>query len=144
MRPLAIAALMTRTPVCARPDEKLIVAGDRMAGRRIRHLPVVDDDGRIVGVISARDIETLSRCPVVAPSKGLVADAMAPAAYVVRQTALVTEVVETMAKKSYGCAVIVDARGRPRGIFTTVDALSAIGRLGLKAPRRPKGRRHVS
>lgn len=33
---------------------------------------------------------------------------------------------EIMAKRKYGCAIVVDEGGRIEGIFTTIDALGAL------------------
>ncbi len=51
-----IGDLMTKDPVTVFEDDTLTKAVTLMAERRIRHLPVVDRDGRLKGVISARDI----------------------------------------------------------------------------------------
>ena len=48
--------LMTRHVVTASPDEEVAEAARRMHGRDIKLLPVVDADGRLVGVISRADI----------------------------------------------------------------------------------------
>ncbi|MNL77612.1 CBS domain protein [compost metagenome] len=41
-----------------RADDDLKVALDLMSSRRIRRLPVVDKDGRLVGVVSLGDLST--------------------------------------------------------------------------------------
>jgi CBS domain-containing protein len=46
---------MTEQPVTVAPDEDLEVAARRMAELGVRHLPVVDG-GRLVGVLSMRDL----------------------------------------------------------------------------------------
>ena len=42
-------------PTC-RPDESVVQIMQAMTDRRFRHLPVVDDDGRPIGVISIGDV----------------------------------------------------------------------------------------
>jgi CBS domain-containing protein len=37
-------------------NDKLSVADDLMRMERIRHLPVLDDDGRLAGIVSQRDL----------------------------------------------------------------------------------------
>lgn len=51
-----IGDVMTKNPLVVREDEHLSRAVSLMAEHRIRHLPIVDAEGRVKGVISARDI----------------------------------------------------------------------------------------
>ncbi len=56
---LTIGEVMTRDPVTVFEDDTITKAVTLMAERRIRHLPVVDREGRLKGVISARDIASV-------------------------------------------------------------------------------------
>jgi CBS domain-containing membrane protein len=47
---------MTRELVTLKRNETLLVADDIMKLGRIRHLPVVDEDGKLAGVVSQRDL----------------------------------------------------------------------------------------
>ncbi|MEB2836662.1 MAG: CBS domain-containing protein [Desulfurococcales archaeon] len=47
---------MTREVASVRPGTPILEAGDLMIRLGVRHLPVLDDDGRLVGVISLRDV----------------------------------------------------------------------------------------
>ena len=47
---------MTRNPITARPSESLASAAHKMIAHGIRHLPVVDEAGRLIGVVSIRDV----------------------------------------------------------------------------------------
>jgi CBS domain-containing protein len=45
------------TPVrTVRPDDQLRLAAARMVGTGVKRLPVVDDDGRLVGIVSRTDV----------------------------------------------------------------------------------------
>ena len=50
-----VADVMTRTLVTAAPDDDVVAAARLMGERRIRHLPVVQDDN-ILGMIGIRDV----------------------------------------------------------------------------------------
>jgi CBS domain-containing protein len=52
----SVADVMTRDVFCCRPDTPLEDVAESMRLRRIRHLPVVGDDGRIRGIVSIGDI----------------------------------------------------------------------------------------
>lgn len=47
---------MTADVVYARPQETVDELMERMTDRRIRHLPVCDDDGKLVGIVSIGDV----------------------------------------------------------------------------------------
>ncbi|MFE0186835.1 CBS domain-containing protein [Streptomyces sp. NPDC059008] len=52
-------ALMTSPAVVARPDWSAVQAARTMEERKVKRLPVVDDSGRLIGVISRSDLVQL-------------------------------------------------------------------------------------
>ena len=50
--------VLSRDALGVRADDDLKVALDLMSSRQIRRLPVVDKDGRLVGVVSLGDLST--------------------------------------------------------------------------------------
>ena len=59
---LTAADVMTRNPVCITPDRPLLEALQLLLTHKIKRLPVVDDEGRIVGLIGRGGIlEAMSR-----------------------------------------------------------------------------------
>lgn len=55
-RRIAVADVMTREVICVPPHTDLDDVSAIMKQRRIRHLPVCDDDGRLHGMISIGDV----------------------------------------------------------------------------------------
>ena len=53
---VAVAEVMTPNPHTIRTDSSLVKALDIMFENRFRHLPVVDEAGTLLGVMSCRDI----------------------------------------------------------------------------------------
>lgn len=51
-----LAEVMTEAPQTLPPDATAQAAAERMAAGKFRHMPVVDGDGRILGVVSQRDL----------------------------------------------------------------------------------------
>ena len=51
-----VGDVMTTEIVCCRPHTKLLEARGVMKNRRIRHLPVLDDDEKLCGMISIGDL----------------------------------------------------------------------------------------
>jgi len=108
-------------------EQPMSVAHRLMREQQIRHLPVLHQ-GRLVGIVSDRDLRLIETLRDVDPTKISVSEAMTPEPYVVSPEAALDEVVSTMAHKKYGSAVVTD-HGRVVGIFTTVDACSAFADL---------------
>lgn len=61
---------MTRAPVSAQPETSVEEATQIMLEHSFRHLPVVDDDKRLVGIVSIRD---LARAGIALPASAVVA-----------------------------------------------------------------------
>ena len=125
-----IARYMSTTPHTIGREQTLSTAHKIMREHRVRHLPVLEG-GRLVGVISDRDLALIETLRDVDPTKVTVEDAMTQAPYTVSPDASLDEVVATMAEHRYGSAIILD-NGNVVGVFTTVDALTALEDL-LKA-----------
>lgn len=54
--PATVADVMSHDPITVNPDSPLKTAIQLLAERRISGLPVVDDQGKLVGVISESDL----------------------------------------------------------------------------------------
>ncbi|MGW2250774.1 CBS domain-containing protein [Kitasatospora sp. NPDC001660] len=50
------ADLMTTQPVCTTPDTSVVAAARLMSRHGLKRLPVLDDDGRVIGVVSRGDL----------------------------------------------------------------------------------------
>jgi CBS domain-containing protein len=51
-----VAEVMTRDPECLTPDDGVAYALNKMSFGGYRHIPLVDDDGRPVGIVAMRNI----------------------------------------------------------------------------------------
>ncbi len=119
-----IRRFMVSAPHCVGRDQTLAAAHARMRTLGIRHLPVLDG-GKLVGIVSERDLFFVETGRDVDPSKVLVEDAMSTNVYAVPAERPLGEVAAMMVEHKYGCAVIVN-NGHVDGIFTTNDALRVI------------------
>ncbi len=55
---IAVSNAMSRTIIICRKDESVTTAESMMRSHQIRRLPIVGDDGTIVGILSLNDIAT--------------------------------------------------------------------------------------
>ncbi|GGP19334.1 histidine kinase [Thermocladium modestius] len=51
-----VSRIASRNLIIARQGESMLTVGMKMIEHQIRHIPVVDDDGKVVGVLSIRDV----------------------------------------------------------------------------------------
>jgi len=111
-----IGEVMTKSPHSIGIDQPITLGTEMMKEYSFRHLPV-QDGGRLVGVLSQRDLAV-----AYALDKDLlVSDVYMPEPFTVSENEPLDKVLEAMARESLGC-VLVTERDRLLGIFTTVDA----------------------
>ena len=126
-RGLAISHYMTPAPHTIAVDRTLADAHSLMRQFRIRHLPVLDR-GKLVGIVSERDLHLLETLKDVNPSQVTVEEAMSQDVFITEPRTSLARVASIMASRKLGSTVIVH-RGQVLGIFSTVDALQALSAL---------------
>lgn len=122
-----IQKYMTANPHTINDELSLAKAQSMMREFKIRHLPVLSS-GKVVGLISERDIGLLSSLQGVDPEKTAVGQAMAETPYLTSSEASLDEVAAQMAEKKFGSAIVMDNH-KVVGIFTAVDGLRALSDL---------------
>jgi len=127
----AVRRYMSADPTVISSTQTLVEAHRVMREKGIRHLPVVDG-GRLVGVVSQRDLYLLETLRGVDAARELVEEAMTGEPFVVAPDSALLEVVEAMAAERRGSAIVVE-EGAVVGIFTSTDALRALAEL-LRGP----------
>jgi CBS domain-containing protein len=112
-----------------RPDDLVDLAASVMTWRHIRHVPVEDDDGCLVGLISHRALlKLLSQGTAVKPAPVTVREIMTPDPLTVSSTTPTLEAMEIMRLNRVGCLPVLDD-GHLVGIVTSYDFLDASARL---------------
>ena len=121
-----------------RPDDLVDLAASLMDWRHIRHVPVEDENGRLVGLVTHRAIlRLLSRGSTMTNETPLtVREIMKPNPTSVSSMTPTLEAIEIMRQSKIGCLPVVDD-GQLVGIVTSYDFLNATASLfkqHLKAP----------
>jgi acetoin utilization protein AcuB len=122
-----VRQFMTRAPHTIGPAQTLAQAHEIMREHRIRHLPVLNG-GRLVGMVSQRDLALIETLPGVNPAEVPVEDAMTQEVLVVAPGTPLARVAAEMADLKRGSAVVMEAE-RVVGLFTVTDACRALARL---------------
>ncbi len=134
MRRLSVGEFMTSAPLTISPKETLAEAHAAMRSARIRHLPVLEGR-KLVGLVTKSDLFLMETLRDVDPAEVTVREAMSRAPYTASPATPLARVCRAMATRRIGSTVVV-WRGKPVGVFTTVDALQALAELAARGPRR--------
>lgn len=124
-----------------RPDDLVDLAASLMEWRHIRHVPVEDENGRLVGLVTHRGLLRLLSRGSTAPdaTSMTVREIMKPNPTSVTSTTPTLEAIEIMRSSGIGCLPVVDDN-QLVGIVTSYDFLTATASLfkqHLTASARP-------
>lgn len=120
---------MSREIVTLERNEGLDLADRIMTLGRIRHMPVLDEDGTLCGIVSQRDLfrgalATALGYGVVAQNKVLgsilVKEVMATELFTTTPDAPLAEAARLMLERKIGCLPVLEA-GRLVGLITEAD-----------------------
>lgn len=127
--PTLVRDLMSVDVVTLGRNDRLVAAEDLMRLGRIRHLPVLDEDGRLAGVVSQRDlfhsglIKALgygAHAQQHALATVMVKEAMTTDVATTTPDTSLREAARTMLERKIGCLVVVEA-GKIAGILAESD-----------------------
>jgi CBS domain-containing membrane protein len=137
---MKVKDIMTRELFTLGQDHKLDLADDIMNWQRIRHIPVVDQGGTLVGLLTHRDLLRASVSSLANISRQdqrelyqqmTVGDIMRKEAITISPDADLREAAATMIDEKVGCLPVVEGK-KLVGIITEADFLTlawdALGR----------------
>ncbi|MCL1926700.1 MAG: CBS and ACT domain-containing protein [Syntrophorhabdaceae bacterium] len=140
---MIVANRMKSAPVWIDEEESMKKAMDLLKEHEIRHLPVLKDEQRLVGILSERDIKQASPSSATALEireifylldKIKVKQIMTRRPYTVSSTTPIEEAALVIREKKIGCLPVVD-NGKLVGIITETDILDAfIEGMGVNGP----------
>ena len=131
---LRVAEVMSKPPITTTPKESLAVAAARMANAGIKRLPVVDESGKIVGVIARLEIleqvadaqTKVGKKPIPVGAGQIVSDVMQPEIPLVQYNADLAELVNAFVTANTHRLIVVDEQGRPEGLISDADVVSRV------------------
>ncbi len=128
-----VSEVMANDVLTIAPDAPLEQAAAEMRLGRVRHLPVVDPKGKLVGMLSSFDV-----------MKGLstrrgaqVVDVMSLRLFSVREDDGASAAAKLMRTKKVGCLPVIDEKGRLVGLVTESDFLAIAERALANRPLVP-------
>ncbi len=109
---------------------------EKMDTHDIRHLPVVDEGGKLVGLITQRHLYKIHSPRLLEDGEWyydkellnsfILANVMIKDVYTVLPQTQVSQVVKDMIRFHVGCLVVIDDFRRPIGIVTRLDILKML------------------
>jgi CBS domain-containing protein len=120
-----LSLIMARKVVCVRADLDASEARSRMLSRGASGLPVVDNWGRAIGVISSSDL--LEHEISAQPSGRKVSDVMTPLVFSLDPDASIGQAAALMAYEGIHRVVIVDRSGYVVGLVSSIDIARWLG-----------------
>jgi len=128
-----VADIMSRNVSTLRRNDPLSAVGDLMNAQRIRHMPILDDDGKLAGIVSQRDLflSGLVRALGFGTSATekvldnvLVKEAMTKDVITTTPDTPLAEAAALMVERKIGCLPVIDG-GKLVGILTEGDFVAA-------------------
>lgn len=129
---MKVKDIMRTNVVSLRIADTLGVAEDIMNMGRIRHLPVVDEENRVVGIVSQRDLFRATISSVLGFDRSKehewmgrikVQDVMTKQVTLVDPEAGMSEAVDKFVTDKIGCLPVVNEQGTLVGLLTETDCL---------------------
>lgn len=134
--------IMTANPVTLSPQATIADAVHVLQTLDVRHVPVVDASGELVGMFSDRDLRAVS-VPSTQDGEWLgefkialqtrVTSVMSADVISVEEETEVTEIIELMLEHKVGAVLVLDVERSLVGIVSYIDVLRALYRLEAEA-----------
>ena len=121
--PTRVVDVMTKAVVTLSPDDNFAEAVELMARRDFRHLVVADDEQKLLGVVSDRDILRVTGRAGDWQAKQIRHVMTADPISVTPET-LLSSAASTMVRRKINCLPVVDHAGVVCGIVTSTDILT--------------------
>jgi acetoin utilization protein AcuB len=131
---MKVGDVMTKHPLVVDLDAPLRVAAELMRSKGIRHLPVVDADAHVLGIVTDRDLRHAVFLPALAGHAGLaphrvkalrVRDVMTWSVVTTHADIELVQAALTMFQRRIGSLPVVEDR-RLVGILTEHDVFAAL------------------
>jgi len=118
---MTVSELMTFACITIREDETLESADDKMREADIRHLPVVDDQAHVVGILSDRDV--LRELGGIRSKRKRIGNIMTEDVVSVRTDTRACEATALMLDNKIGALPVVNEEMQLIGLLTETDFL---------------------
>lgn len=144
---MRVAKWMTPRPITLKPTDSLARAIDVMKEKKIRRIPIVSETGKLVGIVSDRDLKDVSPSRATTLDiwelhyvldKLTLRDVMSKSPWTVSPEMPIEKAALLMLEKRVEGMPVVDAKGALVGILTEGDIFRALVELTGVAKKRTR------
>jgi CBS domain-containing membrane protein len=138
MKDLRVCDVMTQEVTTLKRNDQLSLANDIMQLGRVRHLPVLEDDGRLAGILSQRDLFRGALAHALGYGQHaqrkmldslLVKEVMSSDVITTGPDTPLIEAARVLLERKIGCLPVVEG-GQLVGILTEADFVAIFARKG--------------
>jgi acetoin utilization protein AcuB len=134
MGTLKVSSFMTSKVIAAHPDDGIRHTFFRMRENEVRHMPVLDEQNKLVGIISDRDLrrpEWVDEAPDISHLYNLdddlsVKNLMSTNLYVTHTYESIRKVSKVLLEHRFGALPVLNKEDELVGILSAVDLLQAL------------------
>lgn len=132
LKEIQVGQIMIKPVITVHQEDEFHVVQEKMETYHIRHLPVINDSGKLVGIItqrilykthSPRKLEDGWYYDIEALDRFILRNVMNHDPYTLPPNGTLEEAMQTMSQLKIGCVIIIDEDRVPRGILTRDDIL---------------------
>lgn len=132
---IKVSQIMTKNVIKVNEDTNLMAIDDLFQNNKIHHLPVVNNENKLSGIISFTDFMLMKEWGAGSLSKGITArndilmrsnlasDIMTSHPTTVTPAHTLSHVAELFIENEYKCVPVVNANNEIEGILTTYDLI---------------------
>lgn len=132
--PMKVSSFMTAKVLTAHKDDGIRQTFFRMRENAVRHMPVINDEGKLVGIISDRDLrrpEWVDEAPDLShiynlEDDMLVRDLMSKNVMVAHTYESIYKATKVLLEHRYGALPVLNKEGDLVGILSALDLLKAL------------------
>jgi acetoin utilization protein AcuB len=137
---------MSRKVISVKPDTGVRAAFFLMKQHHIRHLPVVGDENRLIGIVSDRELRRPDWVdeavdithPYYLDDELTVGDVMITKVHVIHTYDTLRKAVKVLLENNIGAAPVLDKPGDVVGMLSAVDLLRALNDMMLEQRKKEK------
>ncbi|MCD6325198.1 CBS domain-containing protein, partial [Candidatus Bathyarchaeota archaeon] len=113
---LRVRDVMRREVITAKPDDEVKEVARKLVAKGIDHLPVIDRDGRLIGIVTSWDL-----AKAIANDRNVLSEIMTRKVITAREDESIDVVARRMAQHNISGLPVIDEAKQVSGIITTDD-----------------------
>ncbi|MEW8645391.1 MAG: CBS domain-containing protein [Candidatus Thiodiazotropha endolucinida] len=122
--PMLVSDYMSSTPITVQQEDNYDLAFEIMEKKNMHHLPVVDNENQVVGIVTRRDLQLAARYFKEAPVE--IAEVMHTPVFTTSASAPLASAAKQMNDNRIGCLPVIGDDKHVAGMLTETDLFRAL------------------